>query len=176
MLRIGNFLIMVTVGFVLLIVLAGLFRHDSILDTVQFALILTVASIPVALPAVMWVTMAVGAERLARFKAIVSRLVSIEEMAGMDILCSDKTGTLTVNRLTLGDLQPATGVGGLELLLAALLSSRREAPDAIDEAILGRDPAGNMIAGYAVKEFTPFDPIIKRAARRVRQEPGTPAR
>ena len=106
-LRIGNFLILVTVGLVLVIGTAALFRRDPVLETVQFALILTVASIPVALPAVLSVTMAVGAERLAHFKAIVSRLVAIEEMAGMDMLCSDKTGTLTKNELTLGDVEPA---------------------------------------------------------------------
>ena len=109
-LRIGNFLILMTVGLVLVIGVAALFRHDPLLETLQFALILTVASIPVALPAVLSVTMAVGAERLARIKAIVSRLVSIEEMAGMDILCSDKTGTLTKNELTLGEV--AAGAGG----------------------------------------------------------------
>ena len=109
-LRIGNFLILVTIGLVLVIGLAALFRRDPVLETVQFALILTVASIPVALPAVLSVTMAVGAERLAKFKAIVSRLVSIEEMAGMNMLCSDKTGTLTKNELTLGDLEPAPSV------------------------------------------------------------------
>lgn len=105
-LRIGNFLIMVTVGLVLMIALSALFRHDPWIETLQFALILTVASIPVALPAVLSVTMAVGAERLARMRAIVSRLVSIEEMAGMDMLCSDKTGTLTKNQLTLGSPSP----------------------------------------------------------------------
>ena len=81
-LRIGNFLILVTIGLVLVIGIAALFRHDPLLETLQFALILTVASIPVALPAVLSVTMAIGAERLAAFKAIVSRLVAIEEMAG----------------------------------------------------------------------------------------------
>ena len=106
------------------------------METVEFALILTVASIPVALPAVLSVTMAIGAERLAHFKAIVSRLVSIEEMAGMNMLCSDKTGTLTKNELTLGELQPASGVEREDLLLAAVLASRRDAPDAIDAAIL----------------------------------------
>ena len=142
-LRIGNFLILVTIGLVLIIGLAALFRHDPLLETVQFALILTIASIPVALPAVLSVTMAVGAERLTKFKAIVSRLVSIEEMAGMDVLCSDKTGTLTKNELTLGVLQPAPGVTGDDLILAAVLASRRDAPDAIDAAILAGTPPAN---------------------------------
>lgn len=161
-LRIGHFLIMVTIGLVGVIGLAALFRHDPLAETLQFALILTVASIPVALPAVLSVTMAVGAERLAHLKAIVSRLVAIEEMAGVDTLCSDKTGTLTKNELTLGEPQPAAGVGRDELVLAAALASRRDAPDAIDKAILAAAPAAQDLGSYAVRAFHPFDPVIKR--------------
>ena len=139
-----------------------LFRHDPLMETIEFALILTVASIPVALPAVLSVTMAIGAERLARFKAIVSRLVSIEEMAGMNMLCSDKTGTLTKNELTLGDLQPASEVKPDELLAAAVLASRRDAPDAIDAAILA-GVSGQNFDAYKVCAFQPFDPVSKRA-------------
>ncbi len=162
-LRIGNFLILTTVGLVAMIVVAGLFRHNPPLEMVQFALILAVASIPVALPAVLSVTMAVGAERLARLKAIVSRLVSIEEMAGMDTLCSDKTGTLTKNELTLGEPQPAAGVSRDDLILAAALASRREAPDAIDSAILADAPPTEVLDGYQVTAFHPFDPVVERA-------------
>ena len=162
-LRIGNFLILTTAGLVVIIVLAGLFRHNPLLELVQFALILAVASIPVALPAVLSVTMAVGAERLARMRAIVSRLVSIEEMAGVNTLCSDKTGTLTKNELTLGKPQPAQGVEAEELLIAAALASRRDAPDAIDAAILAGAPAGSVLDDYTVKAFHPFDPVAKRA-------------
>jgi H+-transporting ATPase len=162
-LRIGNFLILTTVGLVLTIVVAGLFRRDPVLEMVQFSLILAVASIPVALPAVLSVTMAVGAEHLARLKAIVSRLVSIEEMAGMDTLCSDKTGTLTKNELTLGTPQPASGVKVEELLTTAALASRRDAPDAIDSAILVAAPAAKVLDAFAVRAFHPFDPVVKRA-------------
>ena len=161
-LRIGNFLILVTVGLVLVIALAALFRRDPLVETMQFALILTVASIPVALPAVLSVTMAIGAERLATFKAIVSRLVAIEEMAGMNILCSDKTGTLTKNELTLGEPEPAPGVARDDLILAAALASRREAPDAVDAAILAGAPAAEALKRYTVKAFRPFDPVVKR--------------
>jgi H+-transporting ATPase len=169
-LRIGNFLILTTVGLVLVIAVAALFRHDPLLETVQFALILTVASIPVALPAVLSVTMAVGAERLARLRAIVSRLVSIEEMAGMDMLCTDKTGTLTKNELTLGELQPATGVARDELILAAALSSRRDAPDAIDAAILAGAPPATALDAYALLDFHPFDPVVKRAEAEIARD------
>ncbi|PZA10361.1 plasma-membrane proton-efflux P-type ATPase [Rhodopseudomonas palustris] len=162
-LRIGNFLILITIGLVLVIGLAALFRRDPWAETLEFALILTVASIPVALPAVLSVTMAVGAERLARLKAIVSRLVSIEEMAGMNVLCSDKTGTMTKNELTLGNPEPMPGVTRDELLLAAALASRGDAPDPIDAAILAAAPPAEQRASYRVLNFHPFDPVAKRA-------------
>lgn len=94
-LRIGNFVVFCTIDLVALILVVALFRGDPLVETLLFALILTVAAIKVALPAVRSVTMAVGAERLARLKAIVLRLAAIDELAGLDVLCADKTGTLT---------------------------------------------------------------------------------
>ena len=102
-LRIGNYLIMLAVALVGVIIAVALYRGDPILTTLQFALVLTVAAIPVAMPTVLSVTMAVGARLLAKKQAIVSKLVAIEELAGVDVLCADKTGTLTQNKLTLGD-------------------------------------------------------------------------
>lgn len=162
-LRIGNFLILVTAALVLVILVTGLFRHNPLLVMLQFALILAVASIPVALPAVLSVTLAVGAEHLARAKAIVSRLASIEELAGMDTLCSDKTGTLTRNELAIGQPQPAPGVSAEELVTAAALASQREAPDAIDSAILAAAPPAEALVAYKARTFRPFDPVRKRA-------------
>jgi H+-transporting ATPase len=94
-LKIGDYLIVLAVVLVVLILAVALFRGDQMMTTLQFALVLTVAAIPVAMPTVLSVTMAVGARLLAAKQAIVSRLVAIEELAGMDVLCSDKTGTLT---------------------------------------------------------------------------------
>ena len=102
-LRIGNYLIMLAVVLVSVIIAIGIYRGNPILTTLQFALVLTVAAIPVAMPTVLSVTMAVGARLLAKKQAIVSKLVAIEELAGVDVLCADKTGTLTQNKLTLGD-------------------------------------------------------------------------
>ena len=98
-LNIGDYLIILSVTLVVILLTVQLLRGADFVRMVQFALILTVASIPVAMPAVLSITMAVGAVVLSKMKAIVSRLESIEEMAGMDILCSDKTGTLTRNKL-----------------------------------------------------------------------------
>jgi len=161
-LRIGNFLILCTAALVALILAVALFRGDPLVETVLFALILTVAAIPVALPAVLSVTMAVGAERLARLKTIVSRLVAIEELAGVDTLCADKTGTLTQNKLTLGDPVLIGAADRNELLLAAALACRREGADAIDQAVLAGFAAPDQLSDYTVTRFRPFDPVSKR--------------
>jgi len=102
-LKIGDYLIVIAIALVTLIFIVAMFRGDPVMTTLQFALVLTVAAIPVAMPAVLSVTMAVGARRLAARQAIVSRLAAIEELAGVDVLYSDKPGTLTQNKLTLGD-------------------------------------------------------------------------
>ena len=102
-LKIGDYLIVLAVALVSVIIAVGIWRGEPVLTLLQFALVLTVAAIPVAMPTVLSVTMAVGARLLARKKAIVSKLVAIEELAGVDVLCADKTGTLTQNKLTLGD-------------------------------------------------------------------------
>lgn len=161
-LTIGDYLIYVSLVLVTILVLVQLHRHAPWIDLVQFALILTVASIPVAMPAVLSMTMAVGAMVLSRKKAIVTRLESIEEMASMDILCSDKTGTLTQNKLTLGKIEPFQAHDAQEVLLMASLASKEEDRDAIDEAILLGLTDRQQLATYRQSAFTPFDPVGKR--------------
>jgi H+-transporting ATPase len=161
-LQIGDYLIYLSLGLVAVLILVQLFRGTPLLELVQFALILTVASIPVAMPAVLSVTMALGALALSKLKAIVSRLESIEEMAGMDILCSDKTGTLTQNRLTLGDPLIFEATDSQDLILAAALASKAEDQDAIDLAIIGGLEDQNKLNSFEQLKFVPFDPVGKR--------------
>jgi H+-transporting ATPase len=174
--KIGDYLIVLAIALVAVIFLVALFRHESLLETLEFALILTVAAIPAALPAVLSVTMAVGAMALAKKEAIVSKLVAIEEMAGMDVLCSDKTGTITENKLTIGALEPSGGFEEREVLLDATLASREEDQDPIDDAIIAKARKVSELMGaldrYKVIEFTPFDPTSKRAVATVEDTAG----
>lgn len=175
--KIGDYLIVLALILVAIIFMVALFRHESMLRTLQFALILTVAAIPAALPAVLSVTMAVGATVLAKKEAIVSKLVAIEEMAGMDVLCSDKTGTITQNKIMVGAVEPFEGFKENEALLFAALASREEEQDPIDDAIIATAKKGNesVQAGdsYKVIDFTPFDPVSKRAVATVEGSDGT---
>jgi H+-transporting ATPase len=161
-LKIGDYLIVLAVVLVVLILGVALFRGDPMATTLQFALVLTVAAIPVAMPTVLSVTMAVGARMLAAKQAIVTRLAAIEELAGMDVLCSDKTGTLTQNTLTLGDPFSVAGSSSDDVLLSAALASRAENQDPIDLAVLGGLHGDEPLHGYRVTHFQPFDPVHKR--------------
>ncbi|HUX79439.1 MAG TPA: plasma-membrane proton-efflux P-type ATPase [Alphaproteobacteria bacterium] len=167
-LKIGNFLICVTIALVAIILLAAVLRHTPFLETIQFCLVLTVAAIPVALPAVLSVTMAVGAEKLAKMKAIVSRLVAIEELAGIDVLCADKTGTLTQNKLTVGDVWCAPGVDINELLWEGALSSSKESSDTIDHTII--KAAGKLPKGYKIIHLEPFNSVIKHTMAKISKD------
>ncbi len=170
--RIGYFLMGATAFLVAIVVAIELVRGRSWIDVLVFALILTVAGIPVALPAVLSVTMAVGARRLAAQKAVVSRLAAMEELAGVKVLFSDKTGTLTINRLELQEpvLIDAQDRGELELA-AALASDRSSEHEPIDAAILAAvDPA--ELERFEVERFEPFDSTRKRAEARVAPRDG----
>ncbi|HUH97911.1 MAG TPA: plasma-membrane proton-efflux P-type ATPase, partial [Anaerolineales bacterium] len=167
-LKIGDYLIVLAVALVVLIISVALFRGNEIFTTVQFALVLTVAAIPVAMPTVLSVTMAVGARLLAQKQAIVSRLAAIEELAGIDVLCSDKTGTLTQNKLTLGEPFTVKGVKGEQVVFSAALCSRSEDQDPIDEAVLGGLRKDASWEKYHVTHYQPFDPVHKRTEATVK--------
>ena len=171
-LKIGNYLIMLAVVLVALIIGVAIFRGDPILTTLQFALVLTVAAIPVAMPTVLSVTMAVGARLLAKKQAVVSKLVAIEELAGVDILCADKTGTLTQNKLSLGDPFCVDGVTADQVVLAGALASRSDNNDTIDLAVIGGLKSKDALNGYQVPHFQPFDPVHKRTEATVKGSDG----
>ena len=171
-LKIGNYLIVLALILVAVIIGLGIYRGERILTLLQFALVLTVAAIPVAMPTVLSVTMAVGARLLAKKQAIVSKLVAIEELAGVDVLCADKTGTLTQNKLTLGDPFCLDAITADELILAGALASEAANNDTIDLAVLGGLKDKDALKPYQVTHFQPFDPVHKRTEATVKGADG----
>jgi H+-transporting ATPase len=171
-LTIGDYLIYISLFLAAILILVMAVRGTSFLTLLQFVLILVVAAIPVAMPAVLSVTMAIGALVLSKMKAIVTKLESIEEMAGMDILCSDKTGTLTQNKLTLGEPAVFAAKDAQELILMGSLASKEEDRDAIDQAVLAGITDKQVLSGYSQTAFIPFDPVNKRVEATIKTSSG----
>ncbi len=162
--KVGDFLILLTLVVIVILVLLGISRHESEIDLLIYALVLTISAIPVAMPAVLTVTMAIGAMALAKKQAIVSRLDAIEELAGMDVLCSDKTGTLTQNRMSLAPPHIHSPFQEDDLFLYAALASREENHDPIEEPIFAElDKRGlrDRLTAYRLEKFIPFNPVSK---------------
>ena len=190
-LQIGDFLIVLAAALAAVLVGVEVYREMVVPadftwpvagSILQFILVLLVASVPVALPAVMSVTLALGALTLSRQKAIVSRLSAIDELAGVDILCSDKTGTLTMNQLTLDAPVPFANARPEDLIQTAALATEESSEDAIDRAVLGAIRERSDLARFHRTGFEPFDPVTKRTiaslvdpdGRRLRAAKGAP--
>ncbi|XP_027329899.1 plasma membrane ATPase 4-like isoform X1 [Abrus precatorius] len=166
---IGNFCICsIAVGMLAEIIVMYPIQHRKYRDGIDNLLVLLIGGIPIAMPTVLSVTMAIGSHRLSQQGAITKRMTAIEEMAGMDVLCSDKTGTLTLNKLSVDKnlIEVFTkGVDKEHVILLAARASRTENQDAIDAAIVGMlaDPK-EARAGIREVHFFPFNPVDKRTA------------
>ena len=163
--KVGDFLIILTLVMIAIIIYHGIATKQPTMELLIFALVLTISAIPVAMPAVLTVTMAIGAQVLAAKQAIVSRLAAIEEMAGMDVLCSDKTGTLTQNRMSLADPYVTNNHTTEELMVYAALASKEENQDPIEKPIfdyIHQNRLENKLPLKKLKKFLPFDPVHKR--------------
>lgn len=166
---IGNFCICsIAVGIVIELIVMYPIQHRKYRDGIDNLLVLLIGGIPIAMPTVLSVTMAIGSHRLSQQGAITKRMTAIEEMAGMDVLCSDKTGTLTLNKLSVDKNLIEVFAKGVEkdyVVLLAAMASRTENQDAIDAAIVGMlaDPK-EARAGLREVHFLPFNPVDKRTA------------
>jgi H+-transporting ATPase len=181
---IGTSLLVLVVGWILIAWIGGFFRHlqiatpeDSSNTLLRYALILLIVGVPVGLPVVTTTTLAVGAAYLAEEKAIVQKLTAIESLAGVDVLCSDKTGTLTANQLSIREPFVADGVDvNWMMAVAALASSHNvKSLDPIDKVTiltLKRYPKAKDILsqGWTTDKFTPFDPVSKRITAVVQKD------
>jgi len=172
--QIGSFCLIAIGIFVIaeIFVLYAGFRwsYRSGLDNI---LVLLIGGIPIAMPTVLSVTLAVGAQQLASYKAIVTRITAIEELAGVTILCSDKTGTLTTNKLTIdrSTIKTYAAFSADDVILLAAYASRTENQDAIDASVVGAlGDTGRARAGIKLLDFKPFNPVDKRTEITYREE------
>lgn len=175
---IGVILLVLVVITLLLIWTACFYRTVRIVPILRYTLGITIIGVPVGLPAVVTTTMAVGAAYLAKKQAIVQKLSAIESLAGVEILCSDKTGTLTKNKLSLHEPYTVEGVSPDDLMLTACLAASRKKKglDAIDKAFLKSlaqyPKAKGALTKYKVLEFHPFDPVSKKVTAVVESPEG----
>jgi H+-transporting ATPase len=181
---IGTSLLVLVVAWILIAWIGGFFHHikiatpeSSSVSLLHYALILLIVGVPVGLPVVTTTTLAVGAAYLAKEKAIVQKLTAIESLAGVDVLCSDKTGTLTANQLSIREPFVAEGVDvNWMMAVAALASSHNiKSLDPIDKVTiltLKRFPRAKEILGegWKTEKFTPFDPVSKRITAEVTKD------
>jgi H+-transporting ATPase len=170
--KIADYLLFIAAALAVLIIGIAISRHDQLLQVLQFVLVLTIAAVPVAMPAVLSVTMALGAKILAVKQAIVTKLTAVEEVAGIDVLCSDKTGTLTQSKLTPGEPFTVSNVKAEEVILAGALASREEDQDPIDLAVLSGIKDAEVLKSYQIAHFQPFDPVHKRTEAEVKGADG----
>ena len=131
-----------------------------------------VAAIPIATPVVVTATMAIGARKMADAHAVVTRLSAIEELAGMTVLCSDKTGTLTKNVLTLDEPEMIEGTDPDDMIFKAALAAKAVDPDAIDKCVREGVRNPQDLAKYTELDFLPFDPVSKRTEATIRGPDG----
>lgn len=175
---IGTILLVLVIVTLLLVWVASFYRTNKIVRILRYTLAITIVGVPVGLPAVVTTTMAVGAAYLAKKQAIVQKLSAIESLAGVEILCSDKTGTLTKNKLSLHEPYTVEGVDPDDLMLTACLAASRKKKglDAIDKAFLkslAQYPrAKAALTKYKVLEFHPFDPVSKKVTAVVESPEG----
>ena len=176
--QIGRILLTLVVITLLVVWIASFYRSDSIVEILEYTLAITVVGVPVGLPAVVTTTMAVGASYLAKSSAIVQKLSAIESLAGVEVLCSDKTGTLTRNKLALGEPYTAPGIDREALMLTACLAATRKKKgiDAIDRVFIkglrGYPHAKCQIETFRTIEFYPFDPVSKKVTAVVESSQG----
>lgn len=163
-LKIGKFLIIIAIALVVISSAVLLLRGEDMTETIRFAIVLTIASIPVALPAVLSVTMALGANALARRNAIVSDFKAVEELAGVDQLCIDKTGTLTKNSIAAFAPTLYNSFTEKELYLYILFALEEELSTPIEKALHRHaidEGYDTQLDDYELLSFTPFDPEHK---------------
>ena len=162
--RIIRWLLVIVGILVGLLLLVSYVKGINLLEAISLSLVLIVFAVPVALPAMFTVSMAVGSQELVKKGVLVTRLSASEDAASMDTLCADKTGTITMNKLSVTNLVPINGFNESELILYGALASQEANQDPIDIAFISAAKERNLLdeRKYSLAKFVPFDPQTRR--------------
>jgi H+-transporting ATPase len=164
MTTIVKYMMYMSIAALLLVAGDAALTHIDLLTIASFALIFLMGAVPVALPAVFAIVLSVGAMELVKRGALVTRLDSIEDAASMEVLCLDKTGTITQNKLAVSDPIPFSGFTKDNVAILAGLASREEGKDVIDLTVIDYAKSLHVDSNsYNQLSFTPFDPATKRS-------------
>jgi H+-transporting ATPase len=157
--EITKLLLGIVVALLSVTVIISIVQGINLLEILPLMLVLLLGAVPVALPAMFTVSMALGSLELAEKRVLVTRLSAIDDAASMDVLCVDKTGTITMNRMSIAKLIPVNKYNENELLLYGALASQEADKDSIDLAFINLARKKNLLSDLFVQEeFIPFDP------------------
>lgn len=168
--KLVKWLFAITGSAIILVIAIGLFRETPMTDILPLSLVLLMGAVPIALPVMFTVSTAIGAHDLGKKGVLVTRLSATEDAATMQVLCIDKTGTLTLNQLAVAGLYPEEGVTPKDLLLCAALSSNASNRDAIDSIIINYAHKNNLsLNNYKQVQFVPFSPQTRKTEATIEQ-------
>ncbi len=168
--RVSRWLLIIVAVLLGIALAVSLAQGTDLLEILPLMLVLLLGAVPVALPAMFTISMAIGSMELVRKGVLVTRLSAPDDAASMDILCVDKTGTITMNRLSITEVLPQPGRTKEDVLLFGALASEEANQDAIDSAFIAAARGGGLLDGSYLKEsFTPFDPKTRRTEAVVRK-------
>ena len=158
-----KWLLVLVVSLLVVTAVVSWVRGVNLLDVVSLALVLLVSAIPVALPTMFTITMALGSFELARKGVLVTRLSASEDAALMDVLCADKTGTITENKLSIADIVEMNSYTKDDALIFGALASQKANQDPIDLAFfVALEDKKLKLDEYEQKKFIPFDPSTRK--------------
>ncbi|MDE1861930.1 MAG: plasma-membrane proton-efflux P-type ATPase [Thaumarchaeota archaeon] len=136
--------------------------RGGFVSVLPLSITLLVSAIPVALPVMFSITMALGSLELARKGVLVTRLSASDDAARMSVLCVDKTGTLTTNKISIADVYAVEGFSSNDVIRYGAMSSNDANQDPLDMAFISAARDAGMLAGYNQRSFTPFNPSTRR--------------
>jgi H+-transporting ATPase len=164
MLAVVRYMLFLGIGALVIVGIYGAVTGAGVLSILTLAVIFLMGAVPVALPAVLTIVQSVGAMELAKKGVLVTRLDSIEDAASIDILCLDKTGTITGNKLSVGEVIPFGSHTQNEVVLMAGLACQEQSKDTIDTALFEYARAADTgRESYECVSFTPFEPATKKS-------------